>query len=75
MSAASTAAGAGVGLHTPHYRAFVDDPPSVDWVEVHSENFFGAGGYDLHVLDRVRSHYAVSLHGVGLSLGAAAASR
>jgi uncharacterized protein (UPF0276 family) len=66
--------GAGVGLRTPHYRAFVDDAPRVDWVEVHSENFFGAGGYDLHVLDRVRSRYAVSLHGVGLSLGAAASS-
>jgi uncharacterized protein (UPF0276 family) len=38
-------------------------------VEVHSENYFGAGGYDLHVLERVRRDYAVSLHGVGLGLG------
>jgi hypothetical protein len=66
--------GAGVGLRTPHYRAFVEDAPRADWIEVHSENFFGAGGYDLHVLDRVRQRYAVSLHGVGLSLGAAASA-
>jgi uncharacterized protein (UPF0276 family) len=36
---------------------------------VHSENYFGAGGYDRHVLERVRDEYAVSLHGVGLGLG------
>jgi uncharacterized protein len=38
---------------------------------VHSENYFGAGGYDRHVLERVRDDYAVSLHGVGLGLGSA----
>jgi len=63
--------GAGVGLRAPHYRQFLDGAPAVDWVEVHSENFFGDGGLDLHVLTRVRERYAVSLHGVGLSLGAA----
>lgn len=36
---------------------------------MHSENYFGAGGYDLHVLELVRRDYAVSLHGVGLGLG------
>jgi hypothetical protein len=38
---------------------------------VHSENYFGAGGYDLHMLERVRADYPVSLHGVGLGLGSA----
>lgn len=36
---------------------------------MHSENYFGAGGYDLHVLEQVRRDHAVSLHGVGLGLG------
>ncbi len=63
--------GAGIGLRAPHYRAFLDGDPRTDWVEVHSENFFGAGGFDLHVLDCVRERYPISLHGVGLSLGAA----
>ena len=39
------------------------------WVEVHSENYFGAGGRPRHFLERIRAHYPVSLHGVGLSLG------
>jgi uncharacterized protein (UPF0276 family) len=45
--------------------------PTLGWVEVHSENYFGAGGYDRHMLERVRADYAVSLHGVGLGLGSA----
>jgi hypothetical protein len=38
---------------------------------VHSENYFGAGGLDRHVLERVRADFPVSLHGVGLGLGSA----
>jgi uncharacterized protein len=38
---------------------------------VHSENYFGAGGYDRHMLERVRADYPVSLHGVGLGIGSA----
>ena len=36
---------------------------------MHSENYFGAGGLDRHVLERVRADFPVSLHGVGLGLG------
>jgi uncharacterized protein (UPF0276 family) len=61
--------GAGIGLRAAHYRSFLESTPAVDWLEVHSENFFGAGGFDLHVLEQVRARYPVSLHGVGLALG------
>jgi len=64
--------GVGVGLRAPHYRHFLESRPPVDWVEVHSENYFGDGGYDRHVLERVRQSCPVSLHGVGLGLGSAA---
>jgi uncharacterized protein (UPF0276 family) len=64
-------AGSGIGLRAPHYRDFLDGTPPAGWLEVHSENYFGEGGLDLHVLEHVRSRYAVSLHGVGLSLGSA----
>jgi uncharacterized protein (UPF0276 family) len=47
---------------------FLDSRPSIDWVEVHSENYFGHG-IPADYLLRVRELYAVSLHGVGLSLG------
>ncbi|BAU47814.1 hypothetical protein SVA_1239 [Sulfurifustis variabilis] len=59
----------GVGLRAPHYRAVLQGLPPLGWFEVHSENYFGAGGPPHHYLERVRSHYALSLHGVGLSLG------
>ncbi|RKP44167.1 DUF692 domain-containing protein [Trinickia fusca] len=71
VPAACAPSGVGVGLRHAHYADFLTSPPVVDWVEVHSENYFGEGGYDLHVLDSVRRDLPVSLHGVGLGLGSA----
>jgi uncharacterized protein (UPF0276 family) len=62
----------GIGLRQPHYRALLDAPPALGFVEVHSENFFAEGGAALAVLHEARSHWPVSLHGVGLALGSAA---
>ena len=64
---------AGVGLRAPHYREVLATRPDVGWFEVHSENYFGDGGQPLHFLERVRAHYPISLHGVGMSLGTAEA--
>jgi uncharacterized protein (UPF0276 family) len=61
----------GIGLRARHYGEFLGARPAIGWVEVHSENYFGAGGFDHHVLERVRRDYPVSLHGVGLGLGSA----
>ncbi|NNM69721.1 MAG: DUF692 domain-containing protein [Gallionella sp.] len=58
---------AGIGLRAPHYREVLRDLPKLGWVEVHNENFFG-GGAPLHTLLKVREHYPVSLHGVGMGL-------
>jgi uncharacterized protein (UPF0276 family) len=63
------AQGVGIGLRAAHYRAFLDSEPAVGWLEVHSENYFGEGGYDLQVLKQLRCNYPISLHGVALSLG------
>ena len=63
------ATGAGIGLRARHCREFIETHPPTGWLEVHSENYFGDGGYDLHVLDQVRDRYPLSLHGVGLALG------
>ncbi len=60
---------AGIGLRNCHFGQLLQSWPALGWVEVHSENFFGDGGQPLHVLERVRERYPVSLHGVGLSLG------
>ncbi|AJY27099.1 hypothetical protein BTM_6184 (plasmid) [Burkholderia thailandensis 34] len=63
--------GVGIGLRHAHYRDFLDRKQPVDWVEVHTENYLGDGGYDLHVLERMRCDYPLSFHGVGLGLGSA----
>lgn len=62
---------AGIGLRAPHYREVLENLPKLGWVEVHSENFFG-GGAPLHTLLKVREHYPVSLHGVGMGLASTA---
>lgn len=62
---------AGIGLRSDHYRDFDAARPPVGFLEVHSENFFGDGGQPLDWLLRFRRDYAVSLHGVGMSLGSA----
>lgn len=63
---------AGIGLRAPHYREVLDTLPDLGWVEVHNENFFG-GGAPLHTLLKVREHYPVSLHGVGMGLASTTA--
>lgn len=62
---------AGIGLRHKHFQAMLATLPDIGWLEVHSENYFGAGGQPLYFLERLRAHYPLSLHGVGLSLGSA----
>jgi uncharacterized protein len=63
---------AGIGLRHPHLAQLIDTPPpGLRWVEVHSENYMADGGPRLRQLELIRERYALSLHGVGLSLGSA----
>lgn len=62
-------AAAGIGLRAPHVQRVLDEKPPVPWFEVHSENFFAAGGAAHVALEQIRADYPLSLHGVGLSLG------
>jgi uncharacterized protein len=60
----------GIGLRAPHIEEVLTCRPDVAWFEVHPENYM----YDtmaLAALERVRSRYPLSLHGVALSLGSA----
>ncbi len=61
----------GIGWRHPHYGELLQALPSIDFIEVHAENFFAEGGAALAVLRQGREHYPVSLHGVGLALGSA----
>lgn len=61
----------GIGWRHPHYGELLERRPALDFLEVHSENFFAQGGAALAVLEQGRALYPISLHGVGLSLGSA----
>ena len=60
----------GVGLKPEHYRTILDTRPDIGFFEVHAENYMGAGGPPHRYLTAVRENYPLSLHGVGLSIGA-----
>lgn len=69
LSRPTTSPGFGLGLRTPHYADFLAGPQRVDWLEVITDNFLGAGGKPLACLERFRADYPIALHGVALSLG------
>jgi uncharacterized protein len=61
---------AGVGLKAEHYRTIIDTSPDIGFFEVHAENYMGAGGPPHRYLSAIRERYPLSLHGVGMSIGA-----
>jgi uncharacterized protein (UPF0276 family) len=66
------ACSAGLGLKPLHFDEACAAPADGRWFEVHPENYMVAGGPRLAWLEAVRSRHPLSLHGVGLSLAAAA---
>lgn len=61
---------AGIGLKADHYRTIIETRPQVGFFEIHAENYMGAGGPPHRYLTAIRERYELSLHGVGLSIGA-----
>jgi uncharacterized protein (UPF0276 family) len=59
-----------VGLKPEHYRAILEASPDIGFFEVHAENYMGSGGPPHRYLTEIRNRYPLSLHGVGLSIGA-----
>jgi uncharacterized protein len=62
---------AGTGLKPEHAQDIFESARAVDFFEIHAENYMGAGGPPHHLLRRVASDYALSVHGIGLSIGGA----
>jgi uncharacterized protein len=60
---------AGAAFKPEHFAAINAAPQPVGFFEVHAENFMGAGGPPHAQLRRIRESYALSIHGVGLSIG------
>ncbi|MCW8845899.1 MAG: DUF692 domain-containing protein [Gammaproteobacteria bacterium] len=60
---------AGLGLKPEHFRQILETLPELGFFEVHAENYMVDGGPFHHYLTRIREHYPLSIHGVGLSIG------
>jgi hypothetical protein len=60
---------AGVGFKAEHFREIVAAEQPLGFLEIHAENYMGAGGPPHAQLAALRARYALSVHGVGLSIG------
>jgi uncharacterized protein (UPF0276 family) len=61
--------GFGLGLRTVHYPDFLAAPQRVDWLEIISDNYLVPGGKPMRMLDSIREHYPMAMHGVAMSIG------
>ncbi|MEP1768610.1 MAG: DUF692 domain-containing protein [Sulfitobacter sp.] len=61
--------GPGVGYKPQHFTELMDAPGPVSWIEVHAENYMGDGGRPHAQLRALAEKFALSVHGVGLSIG------
>lgn len=59
----------GLGFKPEHFADIRNTRPQLGFFEVHAENYMGAGGPPHRQLTALRQDYALSLHGVGLSIG------
>jgi uncharacterized protein (UPF0276 family) len=61
----------GVGFKPEHFDGIAEAPGPLGFIEIHAENYMGDGGLPHAMLERLRATYALSIHGVGLSIGGA----
>ncbi len=61
--------GVGIGYKPQHFTKLIAAPGAVKWIEVHAENYMGDGGRPHAQLRALSERFALSVHGVGLSIG------
>jgi uncharacterized protein (UPF0276 family) len=59
----------GLGFKPQHFAAIRETRARLGFFEIHAENYMGAGGPPHARLAALRADYAISIHGVGLSIG------
>ncbi len=69
MKASGLPRRAGVGFKPEHFASITAARQPIGFFEVHAENYMGAGGPPHAQLGKLREDYALSIHGVGLSIG------
>jgi len=60
---------AGIGYKSQHFAEIMEDAGPISWLEVHAENYMGAGGRPIAQLKALAERFPISVHGVGLSIG------
>jgi uncharacterized protein (UPF0276 family) len=58
----------GLGFRSQHFAALREKPRGVDWLELLSDNYLGAGGRRRAQLEALRGEYPIALHGVSLGI-------
>ena len=71
MRASRLPEAAGIGFKPQHFEAIIAGEQPVGFVEIHAENYMGAGGPPHAQLRALRERFALSVHGVALSIGSA----
>lgn len=69
MIASTLPSRAGIGFKPEHFADILAAPQPIGFFEIHAENYMGSGGPPHAQLGRLREDYALSIHGVGLSIG------
>ena len=59
----------GVGYKPQHFSNILEQSGPVEWLEIHAENYMGAGGRPIAQLRALAERFPISCHGVGLSIG------
>lgn len=71
-SAARSFSRAAIGLRNPHLAEILETKPDLPWLEIHSENYLLPPlAPRSKAIEKIRTTYDLSCHGVGLSLGSA----
>src|SRR5271168_4145378 len=69
MQGTSLPPAVGVGFKPQHFEAIVGETGTLGFFEIHAENYMGAGGRPHAQLSTLRRDLALSIHGIGLSIG------
>lgn len=71
MRASVLPARSGVGFKPQHFDSLLEEGETLGFIEIHAENYMGDGGVPHRQLAELHERFALSIHGVGLSIGGA----
>ncbi len=60
---------AGIGFKPQHFDDLLATDQPIGFIEVHAENYMGAGGPPHAMLSALHERFALSVHGVAMSIG------